>query len=1571
MSLLRKIGDVLQTKSTARRGAPVRCRSLRLESLEQRELLTAVVDSFAGLQYAIEHGEDSDIELGANIEVAGAGDTIAVTGGNFTINGNGHSITTSASSRSASLFSVSGGALTVSGVTISGFNYSSGDGAVFNQTGGTITVGSGTTIEYCSAANGGVAYVYEGTFTVGAEADPNTTVDNTAVIFRGDHAENGGVVYAYDSSVITINCGTFNSNYANDEGGVAYSYYSTVTINDGVFNSNYADSGGVIRLYGYCSSYDSTYDGGKVDIKGGTFQSNHAKSYGGVVSAEGGIVTVSGGQIGGTTEQSGEIAGANFARYGGVIYTNQYDTVVTISGGTISGNKATGSSLSNGGVIYAETARSITIDGSTTKITKNHADRDGGVIYANLVETISIKDGTIENNFAYGNEYSSGGGGGVIYATGWTYDYYSTEVTISGGTISGNQVIDPNSGSGSSNETSSRGGGVVYLRYAGNLTISGSTTVISGNEGKYGGVVYANGASSITISGGKIGETANGTAAGNSATRGGVVYASNVSNITIETKTIDGVTTTPIISNNFAAEGGVVFTKQGTFKITGGEIRNNTATGDGGVACVDTGDFEISGSATVISGNKGSRGGVVYTNQESYSSVTIKGGTISDNQSTGVGGGVAFINAGSLTISGGDISGNKATYTSSKYGAGGVVYSRGDVTITGGTLWGNSARAGGVVYIVNGDSDVTIDDGIFGKAVTVGGTTEYVGNTAVSGGVVCVNEGNIYISGGTFQYNRATGNGGVIHADSGDIEISSGTFKENSADGNGGVVFGGGVVRYGVSQRHTEVEVTGGTYKGNHAANGGVFYSTAASKVTVNDGTFGAEATSQNPQSDGNYAAKGGVFFVHGATANIYGGTFNGNAASASGGAVYVTNFDGEIYNYYDSTGPTCNAVVNIDSGSFANNTAASYGGALYAVYYNQTAASASTDTTVTVNLAEVTMENNSAHNGGAIANNGAMVTDIGSTGAVKTFTGNSAFGNGGAIFNSGEVTLTNALFSENYSVGNGGAVDNLATGTLTLTNATFEDNSALADAVSVSQVNWAGLALNAGDGGAIQNWGEATLTNAYFTGNSAHDGGAIANGAGAFLTLNQTVNDEQLGFSGNGAVYGGAIINVGTLQREANQSEDLVFTGNLAYNNGGAISNSDNNGQVTAGSLLLFNATFTNNTAGSTANTGSGGAIISAKELTISDSTFADNNAKAGGKGGAIDHTAGDLSLDTVTFSGNSASNTGFGGAVNTWAGAEIIDCTFSNNNAKYGGAVSVLGNDVTTKITYNTDSTSTGFTGNSAVSYGGAIYASGTVEIDGADITGNTASLGGGVMAISSNLTYASDDDPVAEKGRGKVIFTGDQTTFSDNNATKSANGKHVGSDICASSSNSAAGDGAVIEIVTMPEFSDSTDYVLAIDRSILVVPDSDTVPDVEIYSNKGFVCSYNYDESTSTLEFTWLAPLTSSSTQSEISRWEIYWGGSAPGPHGEYPGTGGLPSGKVTDGTAVLIKGFGNNYEMNYYLFPAEYPLIGTGGGMTSEDASEALFNDALFDDSDVFEGLASGSSALEDYCDEYFL
>lgn len=111
-------------------------------------------------------------------------------------------------------------------------------------------------------------------------------------------------------------------------------------------------------------------------------------------------------------------------------------------------------------------------------------------------------------------------------------------------------------------------------------------------------------------------------------------------------------------------------------------------------------------------------------------------------------------------------------------------------------------------------------------------------------------------------------------------------------------------------------------------------------------------------------------------------------------------------------------------------------------------------------------------------------------------------------------------------------------------------------------------------NGGAIQNFGQLTVKNTSFVGNTAvEDGGAISNEKPGQLTvLNSTFSGNFIDDATPQEEEGGAIVNIDGTATIANST----FFGNRAPNTGGAILNAGNNDGT--GNLMLINSTINGN---------------------------------------------------------------------------------------------------------------------------------------------------------------------------------------------------------------------------------------------------------------------------------------------------------------------------------------------------------------------------------------------------------
>jgi hypothetical protein len=467
----------------------------------------------------------------------------------------------------------------------------------------------------------------------------------------------------------------------------------------------------------------------------------------------------------------------------------------------------------------------------------------------------------------------------------------------------------------------------------------------------------------------------------------------------------------------------------GTITLTSGQltIANNDVT------IVGPGADQLS-----VSGNSTTRVFEVNSVSAAISGLTITGGSA---PSSNYNGGGLYNNGGTVTIAGCAISGNSA-------GAGGGLYNNNaTMTIGDSTLSDNSAACGGGLYnnSFNHTSLVTITDStINGNSAASGGG----GLDNNNGGLGSNNGGIISIAGCAICGNAASLGGG-LHSYGGMVTVAHSTISGNSA------VDGGGL--YCVGKTGSMVTITGCSISDNTAQdsaglanNGGI--------MTITDSMI------DDNSATGNGVAGGGVDNYSGSTLTIIRSTISGNSASVYGGG--IDNLDG--------------ATVTIVDTTIRNNRAdgdgmhSPLGGGIYS--YN-----------ATVIIANSSLSDNSAANGGGLYNNSFNHTSM-ATITDSAILGNTALQGGGGIDNDNGATLTIAgsTISDN-SASNGGGVHNFA-GTVLVASSTISDNAA-------------------GNGGGLaNNNGALTITDSTIAGNSANDGGGIFAGGTGFQMHNTIV---------------------------------------------------------------------------------------------------------------------------------------------------------------------------------------------------------------------------------------------------------------------------------------------------------------------------------------------------------------------------------------------------------------------------------------------------------------------------------
>ena len=351
------------------------------------------------------------------------------------------------------------------------------------------------------------------------------TVSGNAVI-EGGSAQAGGNVSLFAATTLTMTGGTIqdgNSAYINATyggGGNIFASGATVDISAGSVKNGTSNlqggnicarSGATVILSGTATLQGgtATYDGGSIQ-----FFQNTSLAISGQATIEGGQAGRNGGNIyanGTTTITGGTISGGKAtASYGGNIYVSQAN--LTMTGGTITagearwaGNLYVNSNVDgvNYKVVIADDADAET---AAPVISGGMASGHGGNIMA--TGALEIQAGTVTGGLVDGTTGQFGGNiylegqaaslllsGGVIEAgtapAGGNIASYLGPITMTGGTVKdgANNYVSGDYG----------GGGNIFLLSA-PLTISGGA-IANGNGYQGGNICARNEASVITISG--------------------------------------------------------------------------------------------------------------------------------------------------------------------------------------------------------------------------------------------------------------------------------------------------------------------------------------------------------------------------------------------------------------------------------------------------------------------------------------------------------------------------------------------------------------------------------------------------------------------------------------------------------------------------------------------------------------------------------------------------------------------------------------------------------------------------------------------------------------------------------------------------------------------------------------------------------------------------------------------------------------------------------------------------------------------------------------------------------------
>lgn len=486
------------------------------------------------------------------------------------------------------------------------------------------------------------------------------------------------------------------------------------------------------------------------------------------------------------------------------------------------------------------------------------------------------------------------------------------QLTLTGGTLTGGLTAEQgaqlyNEGTtvisdvAMAGNTASDKGGAIFnsddkMGAKGDLTLN--NVDLKGNNANFGGAIWNEG--KLTVNGGSFEDNTAKSAAG-------AIY-----NAADATLTVDGVTFT----NNSSAKAGAINNYDGKVTISDSTFKGNDAGKSMGGAVTNTSGSAPGKSIITITGstfesNTAGNGGAVWNG--TYGKVTITDSTFKDNKALakdGQGQGGAITNANAMTITGGSFANNTANYS------GGAIYNgahaapgKASLTIDGTTFTGNSVTATYSKDSTDPKKDNIAGGAIFndtGAKLDVKNATFTDNTSSLKGGAIFNRDGEVAITNSTFKNNSVpTSAGGAVLNESGDtskpgtITITGSTFEGNKA-GNGGAVWNG---------FDGTVNITGSTFKGNTAVagigQGGAI--TNADEMTITGSTF-----------EGNQAGKLGGAIFNAANGNL---TFNGTNTFTNNTAAGNAN---DIYNagtitVADGTTTLNSGLTQVDGEIFVN----------------------------------------------------------------------------------------------------------------------------------------------------------------------------------------------------------------------------------------------------------------------------------------------------------------------------------------------------------------------------------------------------------------------------------------------------------------------------------------------------------------------------------------------------------------------------------------------------------------------------------------------------------------------------
>lgn len=248
---------------------------------------------------------------------------------------------------------------------------------------------------------GGFANTDYGGGGISIDGESDVTLEDGSLITGNSSVMAAAGILVYDCSTLTMHGGSIEENTSNG--------YNT----EGNF------SGAGVLVYGNLDTQSATFI-----MTGGNISKNTAYGYGGGVGIVYGTFAMSGGTIGGTTEDEGNIIeDSSELTYGGGVWLGS-NSGFNMSGGLISNNKALGGgstlptgvvSKCGGGGVYVISGSTFSMTGTEATISNNYSACCGGGVYisgsTDSGGTFNMEHGSISGNTALDN------GNGVYLTT--------------------------------------------------------------------------------------------------------------------------------------------------------------------------------------------------------------------------------------------------------------------------------------------------------------------------------------------------------------------------------------------------------------------------------------------------------------------------------------------------------------------------------------------------------------------------------------------------------------------------------------------------------------------------------------------------------------------------------------------------------------------------------------------------------------------------------------------------------------------------------------------------------------------------------------------------------------------------------------------------------------------------------------------------------------------------------------------------------------------------------------------------------------------------------------------------